>query len=163
MDLRATTALLRANKSLLAKQIVGSAFAKSILAYLLAGASRTQQRMARGNLAEDPSPLCPHCGQAEETMRHIIWYCPRWAPMREMLWEVFNIAGLQQLPPCSAHCGVIHEDPELMQWRREFINMEPPAERKFWPVPKDDGLRASQSGHTMRMPVAMTPMKPRPR
>ena len=88
IDIEATTALLRKKQK--GKGTVLSRMERGTLAFFIAGGHRTQERMARGKLAECDSPLCPYCGEEEESVRHIIWKCHRWECCRGPLRQVFN-------------------------------------------------------------------------
>ena len=48
-------------------------------ACVLAGGTWTQNRRSRAGQGQ---ALCPHCGQAPETVQHRWWECPKWEQER---------------------------------------------------------------------------------
>ena len=51
-----------------------------ILRGILSGSLRMQQRLFVARLVDNP--LCPFCGQADESVEHCFWECPHWSHLR---------------------------------------------------------------------------------
>ena len=63
---------------------------------------------------------CRYCGQHGEDAWHRFWHCPRWEPQRrEALGLRSQEAALRTVAACTARHGIIPQDPELVQARRE--------------------------------------------
>lgn len=60
------------------------------------------------------SPLCPHCGEAEEGTEHRFWQCPRWADTRRAALEGGDPAALRRRLPQGLACtGTVALDVRL--------------------------------------------------
>lgn len=78
--------------------------------YFLTGALDHNQRLFKANLS--PTPICPHCEQAEETAHHIFWECCSWHSVRThypTLMKLYSLCGAFW-PNTLLHCGWILPD-----------------------------------------------------
>ena len=98
---------------------------RAFLTGLLAGATHTQQRMARGKLAADMDPVCPFCGEAEETQEHAIWHCPAFEKHRKRLVHKFQNVDTASWPPSARHCGIFEQDERLIAEKVQDAAVEP--------------------------------------
>ena len=75
----------------------------------------THQRMTRAHLAEDEDPTCQFSNGEEEYSEHMICKCPAFSHLRIELWKLISPTQLSAMPPCTKSCGILLEDPEVVE------------------------------------------------
>ena len=102
IDRKATMALL--NKRRPADEV-------GMLRSVLSGSIRLQRRLHDARLAA--SPVCVFCGMCDETLRHCVWECPRWACIRDMF-HLPDVCVRSMWPACTIDCGIFVEDERII-------------------------------------------------
>ena len=67
---------------------------KQMIRYFLTGALDHAQRLYKSNLLS--TPMCIHCGQVDETAKHLFWDCRAWQPTHNrypVLMNFFSLCG----------------------------------------------------------------------
>ena len=150
VNIHATTALLRAKTKRTAQELAEAVaedmnheaflqlrvigLRRALLRQMLTDAIFTWRRRWRKKRVS--SPTCPFCDQAvDETIQHIHWECPRWAPQRQQYLSKYPIP----LIPCEACCGILPELPELegLAMPQSHETLDPPC-----PNPADFDMQA---------------------
>ena len=60
------------------------------------------------------TPVCPFCGNEDETVAHLLWHCPRWQAHRIPLHGAFLESYTQSMPQCARLAGVLPLDPKYL-------------------------------------------------
>jgi len=102
IDRKATMKLL--SKKLPADEV-------GMLRSVLSGSIRLQKRLRDAKIAK--SPVCVYCGMCDETVRHCIWECPRWAYIRDMF-DLPDECVRSMWPACTIDCGIFVEDQRII-------------------------------------------------
>ena len=80
---------------------------KQMVRYFLTGALDHAQRLYKSNLLS--TPMCIHCGQVDETAKHLFWDCRAWQPTHNkypVLMIFLSLCGTFW-PNNLLHCGWI--------------------------------------------------------
>ena len=106
---------------------------------ILTGAIDTRKRRHRRGLAIHP--LCFGCGPATETTRHMLHECHWFRDAREDLEAV-----CQDMPPCTVECGIVLDDPAVLESEQRLERMQEAPVVPTTPSPADS---RDADGHTI--------------
>ena len=77
---------------------------RGILRSILACAIYTQRHLFKTQQADHP--ICPYCWEAEETLIHLFWRCPKWQHIRTQHLTPAQLQDASQLPPATLRTGI---------------------------------------------------------
>ena len=90
-----------------------------LLRGVISGSIRLQKRLHDAALVD--SPVCPFCGECDETLQHCFWDCPQWNSIR-MQFDI-PAASVQELwPTCTRECGIFIEDAQVIVLKEELAH-----------------------------------------
>jgi len=90
-----------------------------LLRGVISGSIRLQKRLHDAALVD--SPVCPFCGECDETLQHCFWDCPQWSSIR-MQFDI-PAASVQELwPTCTRECGIFIEDAQVIVLKEELAH-----------------------------------------
>lgn len=95
-----------------------SAYHKGTFEAILAGGFRSAVQFCKAGLVEDP--MCPFCGQTQETVEHIFLQCPAWTHVRLAFPEV-QMDWLRVAPQCTRLCAVPLVPEPILTFSRNVV------------------------------------------
>ena len=110
---------------------------RHVMHKILTGSIRAQKRLFDAKMVE--SSMCPCCDLEPETVEHMFWKCPKWHHIRQRHHD-FSHDWIERQPACSRLCGIVVEDMNMLDLKRELeceqsqlheiLNMQPPVNRE---------------------------------